>query len=570
MTIEEIINTAFLSNKKYDNYWDFRNDPVFMDYLFHHFPAVYDFVTNQNVAVVYSHNCEIAAIGLTEEKKISLYLNPDRITFIKEEKWDKNNFPNKNYQCIAGILLHEFLHFYLKHFSEIITEKNSAYLNYAQDIIIDNLIKQQLPEWRNWKDYIDKINEKNDGKEGIKKISLVKESDSNFKYVLDMYDWELAYILEKFGDGIEPQEKSFEGLQNKNTTEKSKQAGEGEGEVNQGNGNMDEKKSGSGFNSSKNTSASQNKLDKGNKNKGNDDLTDNKEGNNKEKNENDRDEKNKREEIKGQENEDMISEVLDELAKKQRERESLKSSHVIYKDNGEFNIGDEIVKAVYEKRSKNLYNFLVRFLRKVNEKSKLYTWRKVNKRYPGYFPGYKRVVKPGDVLVIVDTSGSMFNYLAKYYSMVISEIKDCFEKIEKVFGQPSNFYYVDVSEGIHNRQGSDMGFIRIDRIQKLIDVGYTLGRLTDYRDIFERIVDWRKTSFSKKSKSNLPDIILFLSDMEVDFSFAYNKKGILKPIYKKIGERLIWLKVGSSDDPPFGYVIDVDTPIWSRIRRING
>lgn len=594
MTVEEIINKALSSSENFKNHWDFKKDALFMDYLYNHFPVVYDFVSNPDVKLVYTSKVDIAAILVEDKNNVSLYLNPDRITYVIEEKWDKDNFPTKNYECIAGLLLHEFLHFYLKHFSEIITEKNSGYLNYAQDIIIDNLIKQQISEWRNWKNYIDKINEKINDDSGIKKISLTKETGTNFKYVLDMYDWELVYVLERFGDKIEP-ERCFESSQNgdKNNNNPTQ---DNSGDKEKSGNNSDEKENSSDSQDKsnqrdKNQNAKDSKGDSKEKNKmeENDKSLDSKDSDsdsksepknnindvskvedkdNAKKDEQNNDGNDKKDERKGKNNEDIIDKIFDELAKNQRKRESLRGLDEIYKDNGEFNVGDEIVKAIYEKRNKNLYNFLVKFLRKINEKSKVYTWKKSNKRFPGYFPGYRRVVKPGDVVVIVDTSQSMREYLEKYYSTIMSEIKDSFEKIEKVFGQPSNFYYVDISETIHNRKDSNMGFVKIDKVQKLIDIGYTFGGGTDYSDIFEKIINWKKTSFAKKSKSIFPDIILFLSDIEADFGFMYiNEK--ISPIYKKLSNNLIWLKVGFAPDPPIGYVIDVSTPVWSRIRRKN-
>ncbi|MEO0236049.1 MAG: hypothetical protein ABIM02_04910 [candidate division WOR-3 bacterium] len=264
--------------------------------------------------------------------------------------------------------------------------------------------------------------------------------------------------------------------------------------------------------------------------------------------------------------EDLDEEILNRIKSRLHERKMQQSqSRDIYKAHA--TIGEKILREIeleaIDERTKSLYNLLRKYIKAVDYKQREYTWKKFHRKFPGIYPGYKLRKTPGEIAIIIDTSGSMGSHLNNRVPACIATIKSAIEAIEKNFGFVSRFFFATVSDHLHKGK-----FEEITR-EQLKNLKLIVGKSTDYKEIFEKLSNWRQHTVPP-SRKNSPDIIIFITDLEVSFDFMFDISGKIKSQYKKFNEKLIWIFVGDPllrrgfGSPPVGKVLDISGNAVSR------
>ncbi|WP_413852943.1 hypothetical protein [Candidatus Ruminimicrobium bovinum] len=158
MTSDELINLAFGSQQIYPLFelYIFQKDKYFLEYLQINYPSVYDFITSKQLTIKHLKD-GIAAITINQTTgNVILFINYHKITYIRNIclGMETESF----YETLACLIMHEQLHYMLKHFRVPFDGYNHKQLNIAQDMVIDNMIHRINPGWRNWQTVVDEIN----------------------------------------------------------------------------------------------------------------------------------------------------------------------------------------------------------------------------------------------------------------------------------------------------------------------------------------------------------------------------------------------------------------------------
>ncbi len=490
MTNDELLIKSFDFKGKYDSgeFYFFQKDLGFMDYLKKNLPSVYDFV--EQSALEYSDNVPIAGIKI-ERNKPKIYLNPHRITFMRkgvsEYKWDLSLF----YETLGCVLWHESLHVILRHF--VHSELNLRW-NVVQDIFIDNLIHSKYPGWRNWSDYIEELNskiEKENKKDMLKLLSVEKNSEGKV-YIGDLNDSILYSYLDILSE--EPKEqnkKRFDSHFGENFP-----------------------KEGSNETSPEGADSVFNKRDKS-------------------------------EEKEGDKNQDSggpeKSDIFDRLASKARNRNEKAQSNAF----SEKNISDIITEKSFDSAGYDLLNIIKKYLKKISYKQKRYTWKKTSRKLYGRRPGAVYKKQPGEVLIIIDTSGSMVWFLRKYFTSFLKDLYFNFIRLSKIYGAFPSLSYLEADDKITDSKELK----NIGDIEELIEKTLKGGGGTDYKPVFDWIEDNRK----KRKDPSFPDLIIFLSDLGTELEFLKEEK------YSFLNNRLLWIYTGITSTitklPPRGDLV---------------
>jgi predicted metal-dependent peptidase len=494
-----------------------------MNFLYRKFPFVYDFIQESQINL--NDKVPLAGIGI-KNKIPDIHLNVHRLTYLKENvgiKWDASIF----YETLACLLWHEILHIQLRHFAVVsIKPKYANKWNIVQDMVIDNIIHSEYPGWRNWKEKIDEINAKIDElKKGdiLEKISFNK-NESQKKYIGNLTDKDLMRYFTNLNidENTNVEEKLDEHLWNDEDEAKSND------DTQRKSKNGDKTSSNSGQEKNQETNIEKN-TDSENRNNQNVENSQNKISNESNK----KDEENK---SSGNEIDERIIDKLENLARGRIE----KSKKMPFAAPG---IGDIITQKTGEGRRYNLLQILKRYIKKISLKQKELTWKKISKKQPTIRPGAIYRKQPGEIVFIVDTSGSMTGYLQKEFYSLIKSINDAFKNLAKTYRASfSQFYQIEADSDVR----SIKEIKKLEELNELINKQLKGGGGTDYKPIFDLIIDkWTKET---NSMQKLPDLILFLTDLEVDLEFLKDPK------YSALSNRLVWLYTGRkiTQRPPIG------------------
>ena len=186
----------------------------------------------------------------------------------------------------------------------------------------------------------------------------------------------------------------------------------------------------------------------------------------------------------------------------------------------------------------------------MSRKQKSNTWKTSSRKLPGLRPGVRYRRQPGEVLIVVDRSGSMAEFIANHLATVMSEVHAAFTRIARTSSVPALLYRGSADDSV-------MEFSRVEDLEALLRVSQTVGGATDYRPIFEEILSWKERTGSSQ---RLPDLVLFISDLDVDTSF------LLEHRFAGLRRKLVWLHAKSpgtaAHTPPIGEVIDMLARDW--------
>lgn len=510
MTSDELINLAFASKQTYPLYelYVFQSDTFFLEYLQTNYPSVYDFITSKQLKIKHLKD-GIAAVTVNQTiGQVTLFINYHRITYMRNICLGMET--EEFYETMACLIMHEQLHYMLKHFRVPFEAYNHNQLNIAQDMVIDNMIHRINPGWRNWQNFVDEINDRID-KVNQNKLFHKISTEENSQYDLlnfsdiDIYFYITELKLENEQDRIDKHE--WNGDEVSEDTE----------------GKQQEQRSQQEDNSC--ASQQQNEQD----------------------NENSKPNQKEADNETGKPAEDMF----DKLASKARERLAQNANRKILKLNNNSELLDKVINKIANGKEHNLFNILKKYIKKMSYKQTTNTWKKISKKQPLKRPGVMYKKTPGEVLIIIDTSGSMHDFINNKIEDTMNGIYTAFAKMAKVYGLPSKIYKSDVDDRI-------LTFNKINSVKELYEVKIALGGGNDFQFVFDKLVlNWSKTA---KSSQKFPDFILVLTDFGDDFSF------LTKPEYKPVENKIIWLYTNFGDYfpvPKAGHVIDVLADDWS-------
>lgn len=565
MTLDEVITQAMRYEGRYkpEEITNFASDPIFMDYLRANYCDVYDFVVKCNV----KEKLDIPIAAITIGKKSNtptLFLHPHRITFMFREMALKLG-PGPIYEAFACILWHESLHVTLKHFRVPFQGYSHNFLNVAQDMVIDNLIHQKCQGWRDWQGMIDEINAGlSRNKSIMKPIDNAPDSPTKILNQTDLFIY--TYLKEACVDVAKTKKDRFDdhewskegepesgdekegkdGRGDSTPEDEKKDKGDGKGDEAKGKdsgGNVipEDEEKGKGGDEDK----GQDEDKGGDAGKGEDEGKEENEG--KDENEGKGDEEGKG---GGQEAGKTIDDFLDDLAKSAAERNSKNKDRSAAEAIGAL-IGDMVLEKTAQGRDHNLYNLLKKYIKVLSAKNKQISWKKVSRKQPGRRPGILKKTKPGQVVLIIDTSGSMAPYLKNSFEDTLYGIYSTFSRIARVYGMPSIFNKIEVDDSAPRIE-------EIGGLEELKKMKLSYGGGTNYEPAFEVLMDkWKKET---KAGSNLPDFVLFISDFDCSFNFLSDVK------YRKLDRKLIWIYTGYPglmiNKPPIGTIVHALADDW--------
>ena len=469
MTSDELINLAFGSQQTYPlcELYIFQNDIFFLEYLQTNFPSVYDFITSKQLKIKHLKD-GIAAVTVDQTTgQVTLFINYHRITYIRNICFGMET--EEFYETMACLIMHEQLHYMLKHFRVPFEAYNHNQLNIAQDMVIDNMIHRINPGWRNWQNFVDEINDTID-KLGKNKLFHKISTEENSQYDLlnfsdiDVYFYISELKLENEQDRIDKHE--WNGDEVSEDTEGKQQEQQSQREDNSC------------------TSQQSNEQD----------------------NENSKPSK----EESDNETDKPAEDMFDKLASKARERLAQNANRKISKLNNNSELLDKVINKIANGKEHNLFNILKKYIKKMSYKQTTNTWKKISKKQPLKRPGVMYKKTPGEVLIIIDTYGSMHDFINNKIEDTMNGVYTAFAKMAKVYGLPSKIYKSDVDDRI-------LTFNKINSVKELYEVKIALGGGNDFQFVFDKLVlNWSKTA---KSSQKFPDFILVLTDFGDDFSF---------------------------------------------------
>lgn len=507
MTSDELINLAFSSKEKYPLYelYNFQKDNFFLEYLQTNYPSVYDFITSKQLRVKHLKDGVAAITVNPKDGQVTLFINYHRITFIRNICLGLEI--EEFYKTLACLIMHEQLHYMLKHFRVPFDAYNHNQLNIAQDMVIDNMIHRINPGWRNWQNFVDEINDTIDKLSQNKMFHKISTEENSQYDLLNFSDLDIYFYISEL---------KLENEQDR--IDKHEWNGDEVSEDSQGQQQEQQSKQ------NKNNSVSQKQSD-------NEVNTNQKESDN---------QANK-----------PAEDIFDKLASKARERLAQNANRKISKINNSSELLDQVINKIANGKEHNLFNILKKYIKKMSYKQTTNTWKKISKKQPLKRPGVMYKKTPGEVLIIIDTSGSMHDFINNKIEDTMNGVYIAFAKMAKVYGLPSKIYKSDVDDRI-------LTFNKINSVKELYEVKIALGGGNDFKFVFDKLVlNWSKTA---KSSQKFPDFILVLTDFGDNFSF------LTKPEYKPIENKIIWLYTNFGANfplPKAGHIIDVLADDWS-------
>lgn len=511
MTSDELINLAFSSQQTYPlcELYIFQKDLFFLEYLQTNYPSVHDFITSKQLKIKHLKD-GIAAVTVNQTTgQVTLFINYHRITYIRNIclGLEIEDF----YETLACLIMHEQLHYMLKHFRVPFEAYNHNQLNIAQDMVIDNMIHRINSGWRNWQSFVDEINANID-KLSQNKIFHKISTEENSQYDLlnfsdlDIYFYISELKLENEENRVDKHEWNGDEVSEDSETQPQEQQSQQEG----------------------NDKESQEQSDKQNNEKENSKQTES-----------------------DNETDKPAEDMFDKLASKARERLAQNANRKISKLNNNSDLLDKVINKIANGKEHNLFNILKKYIKKISYKQTINTWKKISKKQPLKRPGtmFKKV--PGEVLIIIDTSGSMHDFINNKIEDTMNGVYTAFAKMAKVYGLPSKIYKSDVDDRI-------LTFNKINSVKELYEVKIAMGGGNDFNFVFDKLVlNWSKTA---KSSQKFPDFVLVLTDFGDDFSFLTRQE------YKPIENKIIWLYTNFGSNfpiPKVGHVVDVLADDWS-------
>jgi len=238
---------------------------------------------------------------------------------------------------------------------------------------------------------------------------------------------------------------------------------------------------------------------------------------------------------------EAIIDQLEELARARNEQNEARSF-------SEQELGDLLAQKTGEGRRYNLLSILRRYLRRLSFKQKANSWKKSSRKQPGKRPGAIYKKQPGEVLFIIDTSGSMRPFIETGLYGLIESLYAAFSKLATTQGSAfSRFYELEADEKIK----SIYQLKNPSELKNLVKKSFRGMGNTDYRPIFNWVLgNWSKTGSMQK----LPDLLLFVTDFDTDLGWLKQAK------YSPFGNRLVWLNTNKMQPdvrPPLGDVCNV-------------
>ena len=436
------------------------------------------------------------------------------------------------YETFACLVLHEESHYVLKHFRFPPQAYDWHLLNVAQDMVIDVRIHEKNNGWRNWQELVDQINSVIDAQGENALFPKISTDPADKNYLLHLSDLDVYTYLEELNIRTPKHPPSFDKhswLKNKQGQNSSREQGEkaGKNGQNQAQSGKNENPS---RQSGENQTPSQDQRQDG------------------EQNNRPKDDQNQ-----GQENQpenptpSAYEHILSQLASRSRERLSKNAKRHTPKG---AQIMDETLHIVAQGKEHNLFKLLEKIIKKISYKQKTNTWKKISRKQPGVKPGVRFKKTPGEVLLMIDTSGSMHGFIREHIADMANGIYTAFSRVARVYNMPSKMFKADVAEDVLNLKP-------IKRVEELKEIDLTCGGGNDFETVFNKLVlHWKENT---QSTQKFPDFILVLTD------FGDNWEFLEANAYKAVADRIIWLSTDPyyNGKPTVGHVIDVLSPDWS-------
>lgn len=560
MTEDELIIAGFEFTGSYEKkgWYDFLADSVFIEYLKNNYPDAFDFLSISKIQ--YNTSVKFAAVSIDRENnKPILYLNKDRVTHLRELCTGTKMI--QFYNTLACLIVHEELHYVLRHFRVPFQGFDCELLNIAQDMVIDNIIHRRNPGWRNWEGKVGAINRRIDQTKSIlPKLSLVagdKYDLLNFKD-LDIYHYmnQLAIDIES---GKMQRFDTHEWTEEVLTKEKNKPKDDGEGEgkeKGEGEGKGKEKGESDGEGKDKGDSEGEGKEKGDSDGKGKEKGKSEGEGKGKDKGDSEGEGEDESSSDKEHDEKGSKPDPFEILAGRARERlgENAKRLPGGF-FGGDIHVVDKVFDKVASGREHNFFNILKKFIKKMSYKQKNNTWKKTSRKQPGVKPGVIYKKTPGEVLIMVDTSGSMLQFINKRIEDTMNGIYTAFTRMAKVYGIPSKMYKADVDDMVRS-------FRKINKVEDLKKIQLIGGGGNNFEHIFNELVfGWKSKT---KSSQKFPDFVIVITDLGDDLSFLKDPK------YRSFGNKIIWIYTQTQEiggflyeKPAVGIVIDAFADDWS-------
>jgi hypothetical protein len=187
-----------------------------------------------------------------------------------------------------------------------------------------------------------------------------------------------------------------------------------------------------------------------------------------------------------------------------------------------------------------LFAILRRYVKRLSPAQKRSTWKKVGRKLPGLRPGAIRQKKPGDVVVLVDVSGSMQPYLDRQFPQTLAEIHGALQRLARVYSNPSGMSVGSVSA----EQTTIKEVASVDQIE---GISLPKGSATHYEAALDVLLSWDapptddasvtvERSPTARRRGRRPDLVLFVTDLDHDVN-AY----LSAPRFRALDGCLVWL-----------------------------
>jgi hypothetical protein len=457
-------------------------------------------------------------------------------------------------------------------------------MNIAQDMVIDSRIHLKNPQWRNWQELITQINRRIDETNAL--FPKISTDPKDRYYILNLSDLDIyCYLVSlKIQNPQTPprfDEHNWAGTPDSSGNSQGNKSGDKTGN-NQGNQNgegpnvtpppadpngpQDSVGNGQGQNNSDNQDeqAGKNSSDKQNEQAGKNspDNQDEQAGKNSPDNQNgqagkispddssDADTADKNDKADNDGEKELpkgFDDLMDEWCAKSRARLSQNDERFVPEN---ALIMDKMMHVIACGKEHNLFNLLQKFIKKISYKQTRYTWKKISKKQPYSKPGVMYKKTPGEVLLMIDTSGSMHDFINEHIAEMAQAIYAAFARMSRVYGVPSRMYKADVDHRVLN-------FKKIEKAEELKEIDLAGGGGNAFEHIFNKLVlHWKEQTHSSQK---FPDFILVLTDFGDDWRF------LDRPEYKEVAEKIIWLSTDPYNPlrPSKGYIINVLSDDWS-------
>ncbi|MBM4279538.1 MAG: VWA domain-containing protein [Deltaproteobacteria bacterium] len=217
-----------------------------------------------------------------------------------------------------------------------------------------------------------------------------------------------------------------------------------------------------------------------------------------------------------------------------------------------------------------LFPILRRYVKRLSPAQKRSTWKKVGRKLPGLRPGAIRQKRPGDVVVLVDVSGSMEPFLDGQFPATLGAIYAALQRLARVYGNPSGLAVGSVA--------AEHTLLReIRTVEELTGLRLPCGGATHYGAALDVLLRWNdppteapgvvvERAATARRRQPRPDLVLFVTDLDHDVN-TY----LADPKYRALDDCLVWLvwKHGCTVDvkPCRGEVVALRPDDWGARRR---